>query len=776
MGELKVVGKSVPRVDALDKVTGGAKYCSDFKVPWMLHGKILRSSYPHARIVSIDTARAEKLPGVRAVVTGKDAPNIFYGRHVLDCPILASDIVRFVGEPMAAVAADTAAIAEEALDLIEVIYEELPAVFDVEEASMKNPPVILHPNQIDYVRLPRPNLSPIQLEPDMPNVFNHYKVRRGDIESGFQEADLIIENRYSTARVQHCHLEPQVVIAQLESDGGLTVITSRQGIYPAKATLAEYLNLPISKIRVISPYVGGGFGEKLSALLECITALLAQKSRKPVRVAFTREEVFISGNAPNLVIYLRDGVKKDGTLVAREVRILLDAGAYAANTATAIVAWCASEALATYKIQAFKLDSYGVYTNKPPVCPMRGVGTPQVAYALEQQMDIIAEKVSIDAVKLRTKNLLSEGEINLVGETVRSIGVKGCLDKVAEWLGNIRTTEADGVWKIGKGLAIGNLFTMAGLPSTAIVKVHSDGVIEVRHAIEEIGQGINTVLSQIAAEEFGISVDSVKVVSGDTAIVPYDFGPVSSRSTLFAGNAVLLACRDAKSQLFELAAPMLKVCAEELEIKEGKVYVKGTPERVITINSLFSRMGHVKGIGEILGRGEFNSTFIPIDPETGQSEKFYDHYSYGANGVVIAVEEETGEVKVLKVAGCFDMGQPINPKMCEGQIEGGAGMGIGTTLYEELSFSEGAILNPNFADYKIPTTMDLPIVENTKSMIAGVPYVEGPFGAKGLGEMTQVPLAPAIANAFFNATGVRIKDLPFSRERVLKALKEVRKA
>jgi len=767
---LSVVGKSIPRPDAVEKVTGQAKYTADFSMAGMCYGKLLRSPYPHARIVRIDVSKAQKLPGVKAIVTGKDAP--LMGEFIMDRYVIARDVVRYVGEPVAGVVAESEEIAEEALELIDVAYEELPAVFDVEEAFKVEPPVIIHPSLSRYQR--KPLSFPYRLMPDnRPNVFQSWKGVQGDIEQGFQEADLIVENKFTVCRWQHAALERYIVDAWLEANGQIVVREKRQGIHPARSALSSTYGVPLSKVRVIVPYIGGSFGEAINQWPECVAVLLALKSGVPVRLSFSRKECFVNIlHSLGEVIYIKDGVKKDGTIIARQITTLLDAGAYS-GMSTLLVRSGARGAVGQYRIPNFEMESYGVYTNKPVTGAIRGVTNPQLHWAVEQQMDIMAEKLGIDPVEIRRKNLLKEGERHPLGETVHSIGAEECMNRLTEWLKQDKSPEVEGtLWRRGKGFAVGNLFTTADLPSFVTVKIYGDGMVEVRHGSEELGQGINTVLAQIAAEEFAIPVENIIIVRGDTAVTPYDSLTCSSRSTFFVGNALRRACQDAKRQLCELASPGLGVNTDDLEVKEGKVQVKGVPQKSISIGDLVTASGIVPEVGEILGKGYFNVKSLPED-ETGQTEKWVAFYSYGAHGVEIAVNVETGEVKVLRAAGCFDMGQPINPKMCEQQIEGGMAWGISHAILEQIIIGDnGQILNPSFTDYKVASVGDIPTRENIKSMIATAPHKEGPYGAKGMGEMVSLPMLAAVGNALYNATGVRIKDLPITPEKVLKALKE----
>ena len=777
MAEFSVIGESVTRVDAFEKVTGKAMYFgTDFKLPGMLQGKVLWSPHPHARVLNIDTSKAEALPGVRAVVTAKDAPELkAFGLSVMDNYFLARDVVRFVGDAVAAVAADTVEIAEEAVGLIKVDYKELPAVFDGEEAMRKNPPAIVHPNLSTYAKSA---FVPVRLEPDMPNVNAHHQVRRGDVEKGFQEADLIVENRFSVHGIQHCPLEPHGAVAREESDGSLTVWTGGQGVYQIKEPLCAALGMPPSKVRVLSSYTGGGFGGKVFMKVDVMVAvLLARKAGKPVRVSFTRAEEFVAGTSRNpFVIYIKDGVKKDGTLIAREMKVILSCGAYS-DLMPAIARNCSFGAVAAYRMPNYKWDSYSVYTNTPIRTALRGLGTPEVLWAIEQQMDILAEKLGIDPVEIRRKNILREGEEHANGQPVHSIGARECLDKVADFIEWDKKPKAEGIWRRGKGIALGNKYTLAPGSESAAVRLHQDGTLEVRHSLPELGQGLNTVVAQITAEEFGVSMDRIKVVCQDTAFTPPGFLSASSRSTFYLGNAVRLACQDAKQQIFAIAANKLGASADDLETREGRVYVKGAPEKAIMLTDLW-RMGSVGVKGEeIMGRGTYSFPgFIPEDPETGQSKRGVTDYTHGAQAVEVGVNIETGEVKVLRIGAAFDMGQPINPKMCEQQMEGGISMGISTTLFEELLMDNGRIINPDFVNYKIQTIMEMPSQENVKTMIAAVPHNEGPFGAKGHGEAVMAPTSAAIGNAVYNAVGIRIKDLPITREKVFKALKETGKS
>ena len=792
MTEHSVVGKSVIRLDALEKVTGKARYCIDMKLLGMLYGKVLRSPYAHARITSIDTSKAENMPGVKAVITGKDVPDKRFGAAVFDQHMLARSVVRYIGDPVAAVAADTLDNAEKALELIEVKYEEIPGVFDIDEAWQTDPPAVVHK---DLPKYELGKFPPPRLVPERPNVCSHRTLRHGDVERGFKEADLIIENRFTTTRLNHCAFEIHVCIAQAESDGGLTIWAGRQSIFLAKQYLCNIFDLPPSKVRIIaSYYIGGGFGSKVTLYTEPIAAMLALKTGKPVRLAFTREEMFSSGGSRvPFVIYIKDGVKKDGTLVAREMRMLLGMGAYS-GSGPLITSRSIYGIVAGYKIPNVKIDAYAVYTNEPIVTSFRGFGTSQPLWAIESQTDIIAEKLGMNAAELRRKNLLKEGDINGTGEIVHSIGLRECLDKVAEFIEwDKKPKEEESLWKRGKGLALGNKYSMAPTTALALVKVQEDGTIEVRESADEMGQGCITVMGQIAAEEFKVSMDKIKVVWGDTAITPYfSRGSTSQRSTFNVGNAVRLACQDARRQLFEIASEKLGVSPEDMDTGDGKIYVKANPSKAINITELFTAErgllpgefgNYVEKTGEVIGRGIWVTRAAPSDPDTAQipadaaqkGERLVGFYGYAASAVEVLVNTETGEVKIEKFGAASDVGFPLNPKMCEQQVEGAAGMGVSSALWEGVLLDEGRVLNPNFRDYKMTTALNMPKMENFKSFLVSAPHKDGPYGAKGTGETQITSTAPAIASAIYNAVGARIKDLPITREKILKALKEKRK-
>jgi CO/xanthine dehydrogenase Mo-binding subunit len=785
MAELSVVGKNVTKIEAVSKVTGKLKYASEegIGVPGMLCGKVLFSPHAHAKILNINISKASRLKGVRAVLTGKDTPNNRTGMLIDDRHVLCHETVRFVGDAVAVVAADTVEAAEEAIKLIDIKYEILPAIFDAEEAMKPDCPVVVHPDLPNYNR---PLYSYMGNDLPGPNVHTHHKVRKGNIGKAFQEADLIVENRFQGDRITHCQLEPYNSVCYPESDGTLTVWTSarlRETLEP----LLRAFNLNPNKIRLRNTYLGGMFG--LLGRPERFTLLIALKTGKPVRIVYTREENFIDGfNRLPKVIYVKDGLKRDGTIIAREIKVIINTGAYGGHAPLTIRngAFHASQ----YRIPNYKWDAYGVYTNEPPCGPLRGFGSAEVLWATEQQMDINAKKLGIDPYEFRMKNTVDEGEIDVRGQRVHSIGAKECLNKVAEWIdwGKPSVQPAEKHIKVGKGLAIGNKYTMADTASSAVVKVQLDGTIEIAHGGDDCGQGLNTILAQMAAEELKVPIEKIKIVWGDSHRTPYDFGTASSRSSLYIGNAVILACKDAKKHLFELAAKQLETTPDNIDYNDGKLFTLSEPKKPMALADLaLGRQPDVKGAvkgatcltesAEIIGQGVFWGRPSAEDPETGQGSRLTMSYAYGAQAVEVAVDTETGIVKILRIGSAFDVGKTLHPKMCEAQIEGGVAMGIGSALYEGFVFdNKGRVLNTNYHDYRICSMLNVPTGDDIKSMMVETIHPEGPFGSKGVGESSMCPTAPAIANAIYNAIGVRLTHLPMTPERIVKAIKESKKS
>ncbi len=757
----EIIGAGIPRIDAAEKVAGRAIYGTDLKLPGMLHAKVLRSPLPHARILNVDTSRAERRPGVRAVATGRDLM-VRYGVVIQDQSPYAFDKVRYIGDPVAGVAAVDPDAAEEALQLIRVDYEEMPAVFDRLEALSPESPLV-HENLGTYWA------SPIVFPAPQTNLCNHFKIRKGDAEEGFRQADFVTENTFTTPMIQHCHLEPHVAIAKWDPSGQVTIWSSTQHPYTVRREVARFLNLPINRVRVIVTSVGGGFGGKVLVKVEplCLVLAMKVKNSRPVKIALTREEEFFASSVRHPTITtIKAGVRKDGSLMSVKTRMVFDTGAYA--DAGPVVARSSGMAITgPYKIPNVWSDSLCVYTNKAVAGAFRGFGVPQLSWAMDSTMDILAEGIGMDPVEFRLKNALTEGDISTTGQVLHSVGIQECIQKAAEEI------EWKKERKKYRGIGLGTLYKMTQTPSSsaALIKVSEDGSVEVLASTVDIGQGSSTILAQIAAEELGVEVKSVRVVSPDTNVTPYDHGTASSRSTFHMGNAVKQAAADARKQLFEVAAEQLEVRPEDLESRGGVLYIKGSRGPGTPISAI--RMGVTYGKGRpITGRGTFS---VPdatlLDQESGQGPLPSIFWLYGAQAVEVEVDPETGKVEILRVVAAHDLGRVINPLTCEQQVEGAAVTGVGIALLEELVLQNGKPVNRNFRDYRIPTSMDSPEVT---PIFVEASHKDGPFGAKGVGEPALAPTAPAIGNAIYNAIRVRITDLPITPEKVLAALKEKR--
>jgi len=758
MSNYFAIGKPIPRIDAIEKVTGRAIYGDDLRFPNLLYGKVLRSKYAHAKILDINIDKAKKLLGVRAIVVGKEMSSVLGGEAIMDYPFLAIDKVRYVGEAVAAVAAINEEIAEEALDLIEVTYEELPAIFDPLKAMEEGAPLI-HEGINSYRHIPV--IKPIEHS----NICHHVQFVNGDVGKGFNESDYVFDDTFTTQVVQHGAIEPHVAIAQYDPTDKITVWVNNDGPHRLRNDLSKALGIPSTKVRIINPpYIGGGFGGKGGLKEETICIALAQKTNcRPVKILLNREEVFTSTiTRHSSVVRMKTGVKKDGTIVAREVKVIYDTGAYAEKGPT-VTNQASVAAAGPYKIPNVKVDGYCVYTNKTIAGAYRGYGIPQVAWAHESQMDIIADKLGMDPIEIRLKNVLDEGDICPTGRQIMtSIGLKECIRKI----------QNDSNWKkvhkkaIGRGIACAFKNTKTPSGSSAVVKINSDGSIEILTSSVEEGQGSKIVLAQILSEELNVPLCSITVSSPDTDVTPYDASSTSSRTTFHMGNAVKNAAKDVKKQVLEIASNLFKARIGDLRIENGKIYKIQDPGRKLSISEVIQSK-YRSGL-DIIGRGSY---YPEVPSEKGgmwASPSVF--WMYGAHGVEVEVDTETGRVKILKVVAAHDVGKTINPVTCEGQIEGGVVHGIGTTLFEEMIIGEkGEIVNTSFLDYKMPTALD---ISEIIPIIIEVTHKDGPYGAKGIGEMTLVPTAPAIANAIYDAIGVRIKDLPITPEKILNNLKK----
>jgi CO/xanthine dehydrogenase Mo-binding subunit len=770
------VGKSVQRVDGKEKVTGSGVFTVDFELPHMLYGKIHRSRYPHAEIKKISIEKALEVPGVRAIITGEDVPKGLRGRGLLDTPILAQGKVRYIGEPIAAVAADTSEAAEEAAGLIEVDYKILPAEFDPEDALQANPKVVIHPNIGSYKRLKAQIYKSIS-DPSRPNVSNHYRIIHGDIEEGFRHSEVIVENRFSTHAVQHAHIEPVASVAKFDSDGTYTVWTSGQNVYRTRRELSDALLVPETRIRVIAmKHVGGGFGNKGAGHIEAICACLAKQTGRPVKIVLTREEVFASTSIRHpSIIYVKDGLSKDGEILAREVKVIYNGGAY--SLAGNVVNKNAIHALTSvYRAKNFKAEIYRVYTNQVQGGAFRGFGAPQVVFAIESQMDIDAERIGMDPIAFRKKNLLRNGELSVIGERISNNTIDKCIDAVTQRVTSVSVESNSEHWKHGVGFAISKEQNDVSYASAASVRLLEDGTFVLLTAATDPGEGTHTILAQIVANEMRVAVNDVRMVVSDTLLTPVGTGASGSRQTSQMGMAVKLACQDLKSKIQDSFARKLGVDRNNISFEDGKVEIRGVG--TLGYGDVFSPgpMGgaFVPGEGYLEGKGFYLPKTGEIDPASGQTtmEKAALYYTPVAQAAVVAVNIETGQLKILNYISAIDVGHAINPMNVVGQNEGGIAMGVNGAVNEELVISRGKVINPNLRDYKLQSIMDYFPIE---SIILENPNPDGPYGARGMGEAPITPTAAVVANAVYNAVGIRIKDLPITPEKILLAIRERKK-
>ena len=786
--ETTELDRSVRRLDYETKVTGRAQYLADMSVPGMCHGKILRSPYPHARIKRIDTAKALKVTGVVAIITRDDILHDegiepYYGPVFSDQTIVAVEKVRHVGDPVAGVAALDADAAEEALRLIDVEYEELPAVLDVHEA-LKPGAALVH----ESVRIPESGFADLaELKPvEGTNVCTHFRLNRGDIQKGFAESDQIFEDTFTLPATQHSFLETHACIASVEAGGRITVWATTQNPFVVRTQLSNIFKVPVSKVRVIVPYLGGGYGGKVYPKVEPITVALSLKAQRPVRVVLSREEVFYTITKHAAVIRMKTGVKNDGTLVARECEIYLDTGAYA-EIGPRVAKKSGYTAAGPYRIPNLKIDSFSIYTNKPPAGAFRGFGVSQSAWAVESQMDIVAAALKMDPLEIRLKNGYVDGDKFVTEETLRRVGLKECVGAVAESIGwEQKDREGDketgregktetkagstergagsGSLKRGKGLACMIKATITPSISCAVVKLNEDSSLSIYAGTVEMGQGSETVLAQIGGKELGIPLKKIQVLGVDTDVVPYDLTTSSSRSTFHMGKAVQLAAQDIMRQLKQTVAKEYGIPDDQINFADGKIRL---PEAVLDYSEvMFKRFG-MRG-GTLVGDGQVKTSLKDEYGEKSTSAFWF----LAAGAAEVEVDSETGKIKLLKYATAVDVGKAINPLGCRQQLSGAAITGIGQALFEEIAYDNGQLINPNLVDYVLPSLGDMPQVIDSISI--EIPDRNGPFGAKGIGESALIPVAPAIANAVFDAVGVRIKDLPIKAEKIYLALEEAK--
>jgi len=769
MADFAVVGRSVYRKDANPKVTGQVLHVGNIEMPGMLHVAVLRSPYAHARITRIDKSKAEKLNGVAVVLTGAEVAKMpgvdpHFGPAFRDQPILAVERVCFVGDPVVAVAAVDLRTAEDALQLVEVEYEPLPAVFDVFEAVKPESPLVHEQHRPAKAFADLAHVKAGQRS----NICYHFKLRTGDVEKAFAEADRVFEDTFSSPPAQHVPMETHVTLAYLDEHHRLNVWTASQSPSYVRTELSATFGIPMNRIRVRVPYLGGGYGAKLYAKLEPLVTVLALITKKPVRYALTREEEFLTITKHKVITKIKTSIK-NGSITGRKCEIFWDTGAYA-EIGPRIGHKSGYTSAGPYRIPNVWIDSYCVYTNHVPAGAFRGFGVPQVIWAYDSQMDIIARAIGADPVEFRLKPALEEGEKFVTGTPVHSFGVKEAIQQAAQAIEWSKPKPVQTGTKLrGKGIAAGVKAVLTPSISGAIVIMNADGTANVLSSTVEMGQGSEATMGQIVAEELGIGFDQVHIVQPDTDVTPYDTITAGSRSTYHMGNAVRAAAGKIKAELCEVVASKLEVDPDDLLARNGRIAVRGMGERGMTIGEIF--LAKFGSLGTTLAAEAIcQPTAAHMDPETGQSEKCTEYWFPSATAAEVEVDTETGRVTVLQLLSVGDTGTAINPSHCEQQLQGAAVMHLGLTMFEEMISDQGQLINGSLLDYQVASFKDMP--QSVRPIVVQVPHADGPFGAKGAGETGALTVAPAIANAIADAVGVRIRDLPITPEKVLRALVE----
>ncbi|MDP2647506.1 MAG: xanthine dehydrogenase family protein molybdopterin-binding subunit [Desulfobacterales bacterium] len=759
MEDYSVIGKRIPRIDGRVKVTGEAKYAADYAMPGMLWCKILRSPHAHARILNIDTSRAEKLPGVKAVLTGKDFNGWRWGwmPQSRDEAPLADDKVRYLAEAVAAVAAVDERTAEKATELIQVEYEELPGIFDPEEAMNDGAPKVY-----DHVKN---------------NVSFEFHMNFGDVEQAFAESDLVREDRFETGRVITGYLEPPSAVALWDSSG-ITIWAAKQSPYFPYRHLAACFNLPLNKIRVIQPFIGGGFGGTKNDSLagDFCACLFSKMTGKPVKFVYSMEEVLMTcRRRHNMIIHNKMGMKKDGTLTGMHSRVIADGGGHTAiGPLTMYLTGCMSTL--PYKLPNFKHDAYRIFTNNPIGAAMRGHGVTHTRFAAEIQMEMMAEELGIDPLEVRLKNGISAPHKTINKVTVDSCGLIEGLETLArrpEWKDKDRKKGIEG--PISHGVGISGTAYLSGARQRghqscgAVVRVCEDGTVNYLTGASDCGQGSDTVLVQIVAEELGLDMDSVDIKRVDTALTPCDAGSYGSRVTVLAGEAAQKAARDVRDQLARIAAEKWEVDAGDIAFKNQQVFVRSAPEKTMSFENLAKIASYAGAGAVIIGKGYSQYGLEPYDFNKGEGDAGTS-YSFTSQLSEVDVDLETGFVKCSKMVIAHDCGKPLNPINVEAQNQGAAVQGLGQTLYEEFKMVRGETQNPDLRDYKMPLAPDTPDIE-VIDIITDDPH--GPYGAKEASEGAIVSTPPSVVSAIHDATGIWFKELPVTPEKILRALKNL---
>ncbi len=754
----KYVGQGIPMLNAVEKVTGTMCFGADFTLPGVLYGKILRSPISHGRIVKIDTSEARRLPGVAAVIAGPELDLPLFtarGQRIDDDRVMVKDKVHYVGDEIAAVAAVDEETALEAIKLIEVEYSELPALFSPEEAMQPGAPKI-------HDHLPS-------------NVADHIEYQIGDVEKAFAESDIIVEDEFYTGMVHQAYLEPQSVVAQWECTGKVIIWAPVQVPQSLRYSYARALGIKPEQIRIIQCNVGGGFGAKQECKIHPIAALLSKYSGQPVKIVNTREEEFMA-TFPRMPmrIHMKIGATKDGTLLAKESRFIGDNGAYT-NYGIGIMVSAITRHDNLYRIKNIKTTSDLVYTNKPATNAFRGFGNPQSHFAFESLLDILANKLNMDPAELRLKNATQTGDVTPYGWKIESCGLSECIEKAtakADWQ---RKRQEKKAGEVVRGIGLACCLHVSGnrtfLPffdgAAAFLRIDEEGQVTIQVGEPDIGQGSKTVLAQMAADELGITPDQITVINVDTSSSPHGLGTFGDRVTTLAGNAVRDAGIKARKVIIKYAAEKLNVPKEELEIEDGLIKVRGKSDLRVAFKDISQIASYDRGGGTI----QVTGTFVPqdvavVDPQTKHGNVSCA-YPFVAQVAEVEVNKTTGEVKVIYLSAAHDLGKVINPLLAEGQIQGAVAQGIGFALFEDLKLENGST-ESNFRKYRIARATDMPKID---TIFVETDDPNGPYGAKGLAEPALTPIAPAIANAIYNAVGIRLKELPMTPEKVLAALK-----
>ena len=743
------VGRSLPRLEARAKVTGAAEYTHTMRLPGMLYGKIFRSTVPHGRIKSIDVSAARAVAGVHAVYTGEDIrtviPDPYYGPAFHDQPILALGKVHYIGEPVAVVLAADPHVAEHAAQQIVADYEELPAVFDEIEAAENK--VLVHEE-----------LKPATTFADLKhlkgrkqtNIALDFRLRRGDVEKGFAEAAQVFEHTFKTQKVLHLSFEPHASIADYNDDG-VTIYSASQGPSFVRTEIARLLGWPENRVRVKVPYLGSGYGGKLYIKMEALAVALSMLARRPVKIALTMEEVFFTITKHPSTFRIKTGVDKEGRIVARKCEIWWNGGAFA-DIGPRVTQKSGFTASGPYDIDNVSIDSYALYTNLPPAGALRGFGIPQLVWAYESHTDMIARALKRDPLDFRKQNLLRDGRPQTTGTILKDAAIEKVLDTVADRLDWKKPLDrGSGIVRRGRGLAIALKAVISPTTSVAIVNIGGDGSCTLYCGTIDMGQGSDTAMAQMVGEVLNMPAESIRIVPRDTDVVPYDMGTLGSRSLFHMGHAVRLAAEDARAKIAQMRRDV------------GEPEGSNTP-----LAELFQKKYGMQA-GNIVGTGAYKPDYIPPEAATGLTTNATPFWMTAGSGVEVEVDIETGHVRIARLINVVDVGNPINPKIVETQISGASLMQLGFTLFEKMQLDNGQVTNASLADYKIPGIHDLPEIMENEAVEAW--QTNGPFGAKGVGELATFGVSPAIANAIDDAIGVRLTELPLTPEAVFRALR-----